>query len=73
MGAGPRGIATAAVRMAVDQSFEVFPAVVELENRASQKVLEKVGFEKEGLLKKYGFCKEVVRDMFLYSFVQYDK
>ncbi|KAL0836939.1 hypothetical protein Bca101_088829 [Brassica carinata] len=59
--------------MAVDQSFEVFPAVVELENRASQKVLEKVGFEKEGLLKKYGFCKEVVRDMFLYRFVQYDK
>ncbi|RID80017.1 hypothetical protein BRARA_A02715 [Brassica rapa] len=66
-----RGIATAAVRMAVDQSFEVFSGGVE--NIASQKVLEKVGFEKEGLLKKYGFCKGVVRDMFLYSFVKYDK
>ncbi|KAG2317389.1 hypothetical protein Bca52824_020511 [Brassica carinata] len=62
--------------MAVDQAFEAFPAVVrlqavvEVENKASQKVLEKVGFEKEGLLKKYGFCKGVVRDMFLYSFVK---
>uniref|UniRef100_A0A1J3IVL7 Putative N-acetyltransferase YoaA n=1 Tax=Noccaea caerulescens TaxID=107243 RepID=A0A1J3IVL7_NOCCA len=70
-----RGIATAAVKMAVEQAFQVFPAVVriqavvEVENKASQKVLEKAGFEKEGLLKKYGFCNGVVRDMFLYSFV----
>ncbi|CAH8318743.1 unnamed protein product [Eruca vesicaria subsp. sativa] len=73
-----RGIATVAVRMAVDQALEAFPvvvriqAVVEVENIASQKVLEKVGFEKEGLLKKYGCCKGVVRDMFLYSFVKDD-
>ncbi|KAJ4894307.1 Acyl-CoA N-acyltransferases (NAT) superfamily protein [Raphanus sativus] len=71
-----RGIATAAVRMAVEQAFEVFPdvvrlqAVVEVENKASQKVLEKVGFDKEGLLKKYGFCKGGISDMFLYSFVK---
>ncbi|KAJ0264740.1 Acyl-CoA N-acyltransferase [Hirschfeldia incana] len=71
-----RGIATEAVRMAVEQAFEVFPevvrlqAVVEVENKASQKVLEKAGFEKEGLLKKYGFCKGGIKDMFLYSFVK---
>ncbi|ESQ47600.1 hypothetical protein EUTSA_v10022340mg [Eutrema salsugineum] len=73
-----RGIATAAVRMAVEEALEVFPtvvriqAVVEVENKASQKVLEKAGFQKEGLLKKYGLCKGVVRDMFLYSFVKDD-
>ncbi|CAN8258447.1 unnamed protein product [Cochlearia groenlandica] len=50
-----RGIATVAVRMAVEQCFEDFPAVVRLqavvvvENKASQRVLEKAGFEKEGL------------------------
>lgn len=71
-----RGIATAAVRMTVDQVFEDFPAVVrlqavvEVENIASQRVLEKAGFRKEGLLEKYGFCKGVIRDMFLYSFVK---
>ncbi|KAL1197558.1 hypothetical protein V5N11_012134 [Cardamine amara subsp. amara] len=71
-----RGIATAAVRMAMDQAFEDLPAVVrlqavvEVENKASQRVLEKAGFRKEGLLEKYGFCKGVIRDMFLYSFVK---
>ncbi|KAG2270949.1 hypothetical protein Bca52824_065504 [Brassica carinata] len=58
-----RGIATAAVRMAVEQAFEIFPEVVRLQ-------AVKAGFEKEGLLKKYGFCKGGIRDMFLYSFVK---
>lgn len=73
-----RGIATAAVRMAVEQAFEDFPelvrlqAVVEVENKASQRVLEKAGYRKEGLLEKYGFSKGVIKDMFLYSFVKDD-
>ncbi|OAP05762.1 hypothetical protein AXX17_AT3G24330 [Arabidopsis thaliana] len=73
-----RGIATAAVRMAVEQALEDFPevvrlqAVVEVENKASQRVLEKAGFRKEGLLEKYGFSKGVIRDMFLYSYVKDD-
>ncbi|KFK39550.1 hypothetical protein AALP_AA3G258600 [Arabis alpina] len=73
-----RGIATEAVRMALNQAFKDFPevvriqAVVEVENKASQRVLEKVGFEKEGLLKKYGYCQGVIRDMFLYAFVKDD-
>lgn len=71
-----RGIATAAVRMAVELAFEDFlevvriQAVVEVENKASQRVLEKAGFRKEGLLEKYGLSKGVIRDMFLYSFVK---
>ncbi|EOA32250.1 hypothetical protein CARUB_v10015517mg [Capsella rubella] len=71
-----RGIATAAVRMAVEQAFEDFPevvriqAVVEVENKASQRVSEKVGFRKEGLLEKYGLSKGVIKDMFLYGFVK---
>ncbi|XP_010511497.1 PREDICTED: uncharacterized protein LOC104787585 [Camelina sativa] len=71
-----RGIATAAVRIAVGQAFQDFPvvvrlqAVVEVENKASQRVLEKAGFRKEGLLEKYGFSKGMIKDMFLYSFVK---
>ncbi|CAN8268736.1 unnamed protein product [Cochlearia groenlandica] len=48
-----QGIATEAVRIAVEQAFEVFPALVRIEamviveNKASHKVLEKVGFVKE--------------------------
>jgi RimJ/RimL family protein N-acetyltransferase len=64
--------------MAVEQALEDFPevvrlqAVVEVENKASQRVLEKAGFRKEGLLEKYGFSKGVIRDMFLYSYVKDD-
>jgi RimJ/RimL family protein N-acetyltransferase len=35
-------------------------------------VLEKVGFLREGLLRKYGFCKGEIRDMFIYSFLVTD-
>ncbi|KAA8544989.1 hypothetical protein F0562_019794 [Nyssa sinensis] len=48
-----QGIATQAVKMAVPQVFEDFPDIVRLqaytvvENKASQRVLEKAGFLKE--------------------------
>ncbi|KAJ0093434.1 hypothetical protein Patl1_25345 [Pistacia atlantica] len=48
-------------------------ALVEVENKGSQRVLEKVGFLKEGLLRKYGFCKGEIRDMFVYGFIYTDK
>ncbi|XVF63084.1 hypothetical protein PTKIN_Ptkin09bG0060600 [Pterospermum kingtungense] len=73
-----QGIATAALKMVVSNVFKEFPdlvrleALVEVENLGSQKVLEKVGFLKEGLLRKYGFCKGEIRDMFLYSFLSTD-
>ncbi|CDY34244.1 BnaA01g24610D [Brassica napus] len=48
--------------MAVDQSFEIFPAVVRIqavmENIASQKVLEKVGLKRRVCLKSMVFAKE---------------
>ena len=54
-----QGIATAALKMAVPNVFKEFPglarleAFLEVENQGSQKVLDKIGFLKEGLLRKY--------------------
>nr|KJB36964.1 hypothetical protein B456_006G233400 [Gossypium raimondii] len=64
--------------MAVANAFTEFQglvrveALVEVENIGSQRVLEKVGFLKEGLLRKYGFCKGEIRDMIVYSFLSTD-
>ncbi|XP_022720068.1 uncharacterized protein LOC111277901 [Durio zibethinus] len=72
------GIATKAVKMAVSQFFVEFPGVVRLEalvdvdNKASQRVVEKAGFQKEGLLRKYAHVKGKLRDLFLYSFLSSD-
>ncbi|MBA0740550.1 hypothetical protein Gogos_013745 [Gossypium gossypioides] len=73
-----QGIATAALKMAVANAFTEFQglvrveALVEVENIGSQRVLEKVGFLKEGRLRKYGFCKGKIRDMIVYSFLSTD-
>ncbi|KAL4312122.1 hypothetical protein GQ457_01G008410 [Hibiscus cannabinus] len=74
-----QGITTTALKMAVAaDAFSVFEglvrleALVEVENVGSQRVLEKVGFLKEGLLRKYGFCKGEIRDMIVYSFLSTD-
>ena len=56
-----RGLATLAVKMAVSRAFQEFPDVeriegtVDVNNKASQRVLEKAGFLKEGVLRKYLF------------------
>ncbi|KAJ4980182.1 hypothetical protein NE237_010962 [Protea cynaroides] len=44
-------------------------AFVKVENKASQRVLEKVGFLREGLLRKYGFNKAEIKDFIIYSFL----
>ena len=73
-----QGIVTVALKMALSIVFKEFPdlvrvqALVEVENKGSQRVLEKVGFLKEGLLRKYGFNKGEVRDMFIYGFLSTD-
>lgn len=73
-----QGIATIALKIAVSSVFKDFPdlvrleALVEVENKGSQRVLEKVGFLKEGFLRKYGYCKGEIRDMFIYSFLSSD-
>ena len=73
-----RGIATRAVKMAICEGFREFPslarmqALVEVGNKASQRVLEKLGFNKEGILRKYTFNKGVVRDVVMYGLLSSD-
>ncbi|KAF7116440.1 hypothetical protein RHSIM_RhsimUnG0028700 [Rhododendron simsii] len=74
-----QGIVTVALKMATSTVFKDFEylvrieALVEEENKGSQRVLEKVGFQKEGFLRKYVFNKGGIRDMFIYSFLSTDK
>ena len=58
-----QGITARALKMDISDGFRDFPdlvrrqASVEIENKASQRVLEKLGFQKEGVLrssKRYG-------------------
>ncbi|KAJ4954713.1 hypothetical protein NE237_011496 [Protea cynaroides] len=73
-----QGIATIAVKMALASVFKDLPDVVRLQakadvdNKASQRVLEKAGFLKEGMLRKYSFHKGQIRDLVLYSFLATD-
>ncbi|XP_076926760.1 uncharacterized protein LOC143590047 [Bidens hawaiensis] len=73
-----QGIATAVVKMAVKQVLMDFPEIVRLqafsdvENIGSQRVLEKAGFKKEGLLRKYTIIKGHVIDTLVYSFLSTD-
>jgi RimJ/RimL family protein N-acetyltransferase len=45
-------------------------AVADVRNLASQKVLEKTGFKKEGTLRKTGFVRGEWRDDYLYSILR---
>ena len=45
-------------------------AVVFVENDASNYLLEKLGFEKEGLLKEYMFHNGKYKDTYIYSFIK---
>ncbi|GLJ34266.1 hypothetical protein SUGI_0688690 [Cryptomeria japonica] len=69
------GIATEAVMRAVQAGFSELPglrriqAIVLPENLPSQKVVEKAGFTRECLLRRYIKIRENVRDCILYSYV----
>lgn len=73
-----QGIATEALKLAIPQVFKDFPEVLRLqafaavENLASQRVLEKAGFLKEGLLRKYCYVKGNLKDLVIYSFCSAD-
>lgn len=73
------GIATIAMKMAINDVLKKFPylvrleALVEEENKGSIRVLVKVGFKREGLMRKYGFNKGEIRDMLMYSFLLTDE
>ncbi|KAK7253154.1 hypothetical protein RIF29_37632 [Crotalaria pallida] len=68
-----KGIVTEAVKQAVKAAFTEFPhlerveALVDVENVGSQRVLEKAGFQREGVLRKYLFIKGKNRDMVMFS------
>lgn len=47
-------------------------AFVQTQNKASQRVLEKVGFQREGLLRKYSYVKGEIHDVFVYSLLSSD-
>ncbi|XP_077228663.1 uncharacterized protein LOC143861663 [Tasmannia lanceolata] len=70
-----RGITTSAVTMALASIFRDLPnlerieGLVFAENKGSQRVLEKAGFTKEGLLRNYFTVKGKTRDIVIYSFL----
>ncbi|CAN6281023.1 unnamed protein product [Urochloa humidicola] len=73
-----KGVATAAVKRMVATVFgeveglERVEALVDVANPASQRVLEKAGFTREAVLRKYGFQKGAVHDMVMFSFIDTD-
>ncbi|XP_059630141.1 uncharacterized protein LOC132273134 [Cornus florida] len=73
-----RGIVTRAVKMVASIIFSEWPhlerleALVDLDNLGSQKVLEKAGFHREGVLRKYITMKGRTRDMVIFSLLSTD-
>ncbi|CAL4936429.1 unnamed protein product [Urochloa decumbens] len=73
-----KGVATAAVRRALRDVFaEVeglrrVEALVDVDNLASQRVAEKAGFRREGVLRRHYWHKGRARDMVMYSFLASD-
>jgi len=73
-----KGIVTCAVKQIVKVTFDEFSylerleALVDVENVGSQRVLEKAGFQKEGVLRKYLVMKGKSRDMIMFSVLSTD-
>ncbi|XP_027120850.1 uncharacterized protein [Coffea arabica] len=73
-----KGIATKAVKLVASTIFVEWPhlerleALVDVANVGSQRVLEKVGFSKEGVLRKYCLLKGKPRDMVMFSLLSTD-
>jgi RimJ/RimL family protein N-acetyltransferase len=70
-----KGYCTEAVRIMVDYLFLSrdtmrIQACTDTRNLASQKVLEKTGFKKEGTMRKYFFIRGETRDAYLYSILR---
>lgn len=67
-----KGLMTAVVKQAIAQGFKDLKihrieALVDPQNIASQRVLEKAGMKREGLLKNYVIFKGAVRDRYIYA------
>jgi RimJ/RimL family protein N-acetyltransferase len=70
-----KGYCTEAVKIMVDYLFLSkdivrIQAHTDVRNVASQKVLEKVGFKKEGTVRKFSFIRGEWRDGYLYSILR---
>jgi RimJ/RimL family protein N-acetyltransferase len=70
-----KGYGTEAVQIMVDYLFlskDIFriQAVTNVGNKASQSVLEKVGFKKEGTLRKVGYVRGERTDAYIYSILR---
>ncbi|CAN4091308.1 unnamed protein product [Withania somnifera] len=74
-----KGIATKAVKMAASSIFVEWPylerleAVVAVDNLGSQRVLEKAGFTKEGVLRKYYLLNGKPIDIVMFSLLSTDQ
>ncbi|CAK9160691.1 unnamed protein product [Ilex paraguariensis] len=70
-----KGVMTRAVKMAETAIFTEWPhlqrleALVDVDNSGSQRVLEKAGFQREGVLRKYRIQKGKAIDMVMFSFL----
>ncbi|CAN6843018.1 unnamed protein product [Brassica oleracea var. botrytis] len=72
-----KGFATEAVRLVTAEVFKEMPeverleALVDVDNVGSQRVLEKVGFTREGvLMRNFIVMKGSIRDMVMFSFLR---
>lgn len=70
-----KGYGTKAVQLMVDYLFlsknvARIQALTDVRNKASQRVLEKAGFQKEGTLRKAGFVRGHKTDAYLYSVIR---
>ncbi|CDY15325.1 BnaC04g42980D [Brassica napus] len=72
-----KGFATEAVRLVTAEVFKEMPeverleALVDVDNIGSQRVLEKVGFTREGvLMRNFIVMKGSIRDMVMFSFLR---
>jgi [ribosomal protein S5]-alanine N-acetyltransferase len=75
---GGRGIATRAVELAVDVAFDELglhrvQAAVVPENKASARVLQKVGFREEGLARRYLFLDGQWKDHRMFALTADDR
>ncbi|KAJ8747451.1 hypothetical protein K2173_008748 [Erythroxylum novogranatense] len=73
-----KGIATRAVKLVAKTIFQEWPhlerleALVDIKNLGSQRVLEKAGFQREGVLRKFVVMKGKSRDMIMFSLLSTD-
>lgn len=72
------GVGTDSTKMIIKHLFENYPimrieAETDIENIGAQKVLEKAGFTKEGILRNYRYHHSKWRDFVLYSVLNEEK